>query len=172
MKTFNLQLISIVALLAMTTIAWADEAKPSTSVLANIGDLGKAAARKVKPGGVRSAVSYGSSVRTVLASESTIEAGNFKDYGEVPIDFAGAENLAVSISASNGSLVGITILVAWAAPDEYFVATDFIKGSSLVSKMGGGGRVPVYGPGLRILVANDGTAPVTIRQLAVYAFLH
>jgi len=147
-------------------------AQEQESVIAKIGDLGKGRAVSAKSGSTRSTVSNGSYVRMVIASDSTIQPGKFEDYGEVPADFGGAENLAVSISATSGSLTGTIIMIGWAAPNEYFVATDLIKGTSLVDKTMGGARVPVHGPALKILVGNDGTAPVTIRQLAIYAFLH
>jgi hypothetical protein len=152
--------------------AAAANAEEKESITERIGDLGKSLATSAKATRTRSAATYGSSVRVVLAKDSTIAAGAFRDYGEVPVDFGGAENVSISISAPGSNLTATTILVTWAAPDEYFVVTDFIKGSAFDIKEQGGRTVPVYGPALRIWVANDGTAPVTIRQLAVYAFLH
>ena len=164
-----MRLLTVFTALALATASMAQE---TGSIINKIGDLGKAAAVQGKASGARSTASYGSSVRIVLAKESTIQPGSFKDYGEVPADFNGANDISVSISAPNSNLTGTTIVVAWAAPEEYFVATDLIKGTTLSSREQGGARVPVYGSALRIFVANDGTAPITIRQLAVYAFIH
>jgi hypothetical protein len=150
------------------------ENQKNQKLIDKIGDLGQAAVKNTKAAITRSATSYGTSSREVVARDSTIQAGAFQDYGEVPIDFSGAENLAVSITAPNSNLSGLTILIAWAGPGEYFVVTDFIKGgsSAFPSSTMGGARVPVYGSALKILVANDGPAPITIRQLAVYTFIH
>ena len=163
-----MKIATFITALALTTAGIAEEDK----LLDRIGDLGKASPTRSKASGSRSAAAYGSSIRIVVASESTILPGAFRDYGEIPADFSGAEDVAVSISAPDSNLSGTTILVAWAAPNEYFVVTNKIQGSTLVTNLSGGARVPVYGSALRIIVANDGKEPITIRQLAAYAFVH
>lgn len=167
-----MRILTVVA--AFLTLATAGKAEEKQSILEKIGDLGKAAPISAKGSPSRSAASSGSGVRVTVASNSTIQPGAFLDYGQLSPDYGGAENINVAISASapNSNLSGTTILLAWAAPGEFFVVTDVIKGNSLAFQDSGGGKAPVYGSGLRILVANDGTAPITIKQLTVYAYIH
>lgn len=157
--------IVLVGLAVVATI----QAQDKTSITERFGDLGKASsvygARSIASPSASSATSS----RVLLEKNVTIEVGSYKDYGQVPVDFGGAQDVAISLLGTGSDLSGVTILVAWAASDEFFTVTDFIKGNTFNSKSSGGGRVPVYGPGLRILVANDGQSAVTIKQLAVYA---
>ena len=51
-------------------------------------------------------------------------------------------------------------------------SADMILGSSFYYLDHGGANVPAYGPGLKLVVFNDGTTPLTISQLAVYAVAH
>jgi len=135
------------------------------SVLDRVGDMGRAGASKIS---AAPSAASGNSLRMVIASELTVQPGSFKDLGEVPADFSGASDLAVSAIASAGSFNGVSIVVGWAAYGEYFAAADVIKGSLFVDKTTGGARIPVYGPAARVFIANDGTAAVTVRQLAIY----
>jgi hypothetical protein len=139
-----------------------------SEVIAKLGDLGKASAMRPKASTNRDAavLNDGSSVRMVVAASQTVQPGDTFDSGEIPIDFGGAENLAVAMSSpSDVSAVGIA--VAWAAPGDYDVLTDLIMGGTLTAS-----RVPVYGSGLRILVTNVGKTPITIKQLSIYACIH
>ena len=172
-KTY-LTVVAVTLALAVNMSAQEKRENQNQKLIEKIGDLGQAAVKPTRAAITRSVTSSGTSTRQVVAKDSTIQPGAYQDYGEVPIDFSGAENLAVSISAPDANLSGLTILIAWAGPGEYFVVTDYIKGgsSAFPSPTMGGARVPVYGSALRILVANDGPAAITIRQLAVYAYIH
>ena len=141
------------------------------AALARLGDLGKASIKTAPRAVTSNATAAGSSVRSVVAVNQTIYPGYVFDSGELAIDFSGAENVAIAISSSS-DLTSTVIGVEWAAPGDYFVLTDMVLGSDLVAPNApgmGGGRVPVYGPALKIVVLNAGTTPVTIRQLSVYA---
>lgn len=166
-----MRILTVVAVSLALAAAQAEEKQNS---MEKFGDLGKGAVLSSKASPTRSAASSGSGVRVMVASNSTIQPGAFMDYGQLSPDFGGAESVEVAISAAapNANLSGTTILLAWAAPNEFFVVTDTIKGNSLAFQDSGGGKVSVYGSGLRILVANDGTAPITIKQLTVYAYVH
>lgn len=150
--------------------AYADDKQ---SIIDRIGDFGSARPLTSSKATERSSTAaYGSSVRFVVATDSTIQPGSFKDYGEVPVDFGGAENVAISINVNTADLPGITMIIAWAGPGEYFTVADLIKSSLSAPGFVGSVRVPVYGPTLKLVVFNDSKAAVTVRQLAVYAFVH
>ena len=145
----------------------------ASDVIAKLGNLGKASAMAPRAM-TRHDVSPtydGSSVRMIVAASYTIQPGANFDSGQIPIDFGGAENLAIAVTSPSSDLSGIGIGVTWAAPSEYFVLTDIILGNTLVGGTGGI-RVPVYGPALRILVVNTGNTPITIKQMIVYACIH
>jgi hypothetical protein len=161
---------------AVATCAFGGEKATDTGindVIVKLGDLGRASA--MAPRALTrhdAAPTYdGSSVRMVVAASYTIQPGDNFDSGQIPIDFGGADNLAIALTSPSSDLSGIGIGVTWAAPSEYFVLTDIILGGTLTGGTGGM-RVPVYGPALRILVVNTGKTPITIKQMSIYACIH
>lgn len=169
MKTF-LFLTIAAGVLAIAPAIAADGAEALT---AGTGDMSKllVAGGPRKTSAAAANAASGNSLRLVVGGVKTIQAGTYEDYGEVPADFSGADNLAVSLNASAGSLSGVTVIVGFAAYGEYFTVADLIRGATFPDGTSGGARVPVYGPSVRIFVANDGKAPVTVRQLAVYSVM-
>jgi hypothetical protein len=136
-----------------------------------IGDLGRAPSAKAPAR--RSAVSTSDSytLRQVLAAEYTIAPGTFATF-DWPPDLSGSERVGISVttlSDPRSRLNNVRIGVAFAAPGEYYVVTDVILGSSFFYYDHGGATVPVYGPYMRLIVSNDGAAPVRITQLTAYA---
>jgi len=115
------------------------------------------------------AVTYdGNSMRQVVVAGYTIQPGDNYDSGDIPINFAGAENVAIALNSPTDDLNPAIIAVYWAAPKEYYTLTDALFGDMMFSGLGGASKVPVYGPILRLVIFNTGKVPLVIRQLTVY----
>jgi hypothetical protein len=141
------------------------------------GDVGKAKAGKAPA--VRAAASSGealsaNTLREVLAREVTIFPGTTTSF-EWLSDLSGAQRVGISLttlSDANSRLTNVRIGVAFAAPGDWYVVSDVILGSSFFYSDHGGATVPVYGPRMLVQLSNDGSTPVRITQLAVYAVAH
>ena len=112
-------------------------------------------------------------VSEILGRDVTIPSKGSQVFSST-LDFSGASRATISITTleTGTTLTNVRIGVAWAVRDiqeSWFILTDVIKGSSFFFTDHGGVNVPVAGEALRILVWNDGTAPVVIRQLNVYS---
>ena len=94
--------------------------------------------------------------RTLLAKDVTVQPNTTATFEAT--DFAGATNAAIAIYG-DPSLRAVRIAVTWAGPDEFYVATQVVKGDVFFFQDHGGFTTPVYGPGMKVMVTNEGTAP-------------
>jgi hypothetical protein len=141
------------------------------------GDLGKAPFGKVPAARIAASASdWGSSnnLRQVLVREFTIAPGA-SAFAEWFSDLSGSERVGISVTTASdprSRLTNVRIGVAFAAPGEWYIVSDVILCSSFYYSDHGGVTVPVYGPRMKVVVSNDGSAPVRITQLAAYAVAH
>src|SRR6266700_2655760 len=112
----------------------------------------------------RSALS-GSATTFVVTRNFTIQPHSFKLFDQIPTDFSGADNLAVTFLLADNSapITNMSIAVAYALFSESFIITDFIDCRPLSERFVGGSRVPVYAPNALLGLTNDGSQPVTIK---------
>jgi hypothetical protein len=86
------------------------------------------------------------------------------------MDFGGTRQVAISLLAVGASLATTRVIPFFSVPGAPYAAfTTQLRGSDFVFSDGGGGVVPVSGRLLRLMVCNDGTAPLTYTQLSVYS---
>jgi hypothetical protein len=141
------------------------------------GDLGKAHFGKAPAARIAVSTSdWGTwnTLRQVLAAEFTIAPGATA-YFEWLTDLSGSEHVGISVTTltdPRSRLTNVRIGVAFAAPGEWYIVSDVILCSSFYYSDHGGVTVPVYGPRMKVVVSNDGSAPVSITQLAAYAVAH
>ncbi len=107
-------------------------------------------------------VRNGSSLRLVLAADRIIGPGDYLYIDYVQINFGGAETVAVAMDTDTENAKG-GIGMLWSAPGESFTLTDAIPFDVITAA-----RVPVYGPGLRLLVVNTGKSAMKVNQLTIY----
>lgn len=161
------QLMLAALIFSLVTVAKAEDEKG--------GDFGKGSATvAAKTGEPRASLGLSSATHVVLARNVVVAAKDSALF-EFPYDLSGIERISVSITTigdPKSSLKNARIGVAWTDPGDWYVLTDMILGSSFYYYDHGGANVPSYGPLLKLGVFNDGTTPLTITQLAVYAVAH
>jgi hypothetical protein len=89
-------------------------------------------------------------------------------------DFTGADKVSIGVyTTTDQSLLNTSYLIWWAIPNapNYMVA-DTLLGSTFDFLNTGGAQLPTYGNQLMIEIRNNGTDPVTIGQVTVYAIAH
>jgi hypothetical protein len=134
------------------------------------GNLGKADFGKAQTIRTFAAVTS-NPMREVLAKDVTIAAGDNAMF-TWSSDLSGSDKVGISITSlgdPNTRLTKLRIGVAFAAPGDWFIMSDMVLCSSFYYYDHGGATVPVYGPFMKLALFNDGTTPVKITQLAVYA---
>jgi len=171
-----MKLLSVsVLMVAWTSLALAGD-QPTA------GDFGKAPAKTVVAMKARTTENRMTedSQATAITSSPILEnlatvvtiAANASALFQATSDFTGADKVGFSVttlSDPSSRMTNVRFGIAWAAPGNWFVLTDMVLGSTFYYFDHGAATVPVYGPALKIAVFNDGSIPVTITQLSVYA---
>jgi hypothetical protein len=132
-------------------------------------DFGRAPSARAAAMSTDSSPAYG--MRQVLAREYTIMPHSIAFF-DLAADLSGAKKVGISVTTASdlaSRLSNVTIGVAFAAPEEYYVLTDVIFGSDFYYYDHGGATVPVYGPIMRLCVTNNSSTLVRITQLTAYA---
>lgn len=161
--------------LVMATVSVAASIASAQQGNAIVGEFGQASQnREAKSSGKRAAESPTGSIviREMLAKEVTIQPGANGQY-ELGIDISGADQVTISLtSLGDSDLSKVRIATAFAAPGEWYILTSVTPGSRLAFLDHGGITVPVAGPGLKVMVFNEDSVPVKIRQLVAYTVIH
>jgi hypothetical protein len=172
----NTRRIFSIGILMLATVALSVAQNQPKTALANV-DLGKAStneARKLKANAtavVPNAITSTTLRETLISSEVTIAPGDMKTI-EANSDFTGAEKIAFSIltADANNKVSNIAIGIFWAAPDEWYTMTDFAMGSDIqLADSTAAFTTAVYAPYLKVVILNNGSAAIRIKQLTTYA---
>jgi hypothetical protein len=109
-------------------------------------------------------------IAEVVAQNVTIPAGTSQKFF-AQSDFTGADKVAIGVYTTTDQNLGMTAYEVWwaGAGYPYYVTADYIDGKLFHFANTGGAQVTAYGNQLLIIVDNNGTAPVTIAQITVYA---
>jgi hypothetical protein len=99
----------------------------------------------------------------------TVPPGQFTPLPQSLLDFSGATHASIAVTSLGADLTGLRIVAAWAAPDTWFNMTDASPKGSFPVLDHGGLYAPAYGPGLKVLLYNESSAPLVIKQISVYA---
>jgi len=170
-------LIAVAALAALCVASAPAEDFPARNDTDKVpaGDLGYVN-RNVKRAAPRFADAGQNYVAEVLARDAIIPAKGFKAF-ESSQDFSGASraSFAVTTLDTGSFLINLRIGVGWVVldfQDSWYIITDVVKGNSFGFTDHGGANVPVAGSAMRLVIWNDGTTPLTIKKLNVYASLN
>jgi hypothetical protein len=109
-------------------------------------------------------------IAEVVAQNVTIPAMTSQKFF-AQSDFTGADKVAIAVYTTTDQNLGMTGYEVWWAGSGYpfYVTADYIDGKLFHFANTGGAQVAAYGNQLLIVVDNNGTAPVTIAQITVYA---
>lgn len=138
----------------------------------NLGKAGRAPAGRPAVSAAES--SSPNTIRQVLAREFTLLPGTttFFDWSA---DLSGSQRVGIALTTASdprSSLTDVRIGVAFAAPGDWYIISDVILCSTFYYIDHGAVTVPVYAPLMRLVVSNDGGAPVRITQMTAYAVAH
>jgi len=112
-------------------------------------------------------------ITEVIATNFTVPNGQSMRFF-AQSDFSGAERASFGVYADPSVNISKTQYAVWwgvpGAPD--YTPQEVINASNFPFTNSGGGNVGVYGTMMFVDVYNNGTAPVTITELVVYAVAH
>ena len=112
-------------------------------------------------------------ISEVLATNLTMQPGTSQQFF-AKSDFTGVEKVSLAVYASPDQDISPTnYLVWWAIPDApNYTVSDYLPADNFAFLNSGGAVVATYGNQLLVEVRNNGTKPVTITQITVYAVAH
>jgi hypothetical protein len=112
-------------------------------------------------------------ISEVLATNLTMQPGTSQQFF-AKSDFTGVEQVSLAFYAAPDQDISATnYLVWWAIPDApNYAVSDYLQGQDFAFLNSGGAVVATYGNQLMIEMRNNGTKPVTLSQITVYAVAH
>lgn len=121
-----------------------------------------ASAKSARPSRARDQVSQTFSNVTIAPGQSVALDANY--------DFTDSDVVRISLRSDNLDLANLQMTAYWSDFSlQFYNATDAIDGSSFVYANVGGAQFLVYGPQFRLSLTNNGTAPMTLDQIMLFA---